>query len=73
MKEQIEFLTARLEAEKAQLSKRQEYFELMVKTDLHTSNFEANAISALNVMLESKAKIKELEFILQIMQMGVQA
>ena len=68
MKENIAFLTSRLETEKENLSKRQEYFELMVKTDLHTSNFEANAISALNVMLESKAKIKELEFILQIMR-----
>lgn len=56
-----EQLTTRLDAKKADLKKRQGYFQIMAQTEIHSGCFEQNAISDLLVMSQLKHEIEELE------------
>lgn len=68
MEEQIKFIEQRLETAKEQLRQRKEIFSVMVQNEIDTGCFEKNAISELNLMLETKSAIKELEFSLRCLK-----
>ena len=68
MDKQIEFIEQRLKEYKEQLSRRKEVFSVMVQNEIDTGCFEKNAISELNLMMEIKAAIKELEFSLRCLK-----
>lgn len=68
MDKQIEFIEQRLKEYKEQLSQRKEIFSVMVQNEIDTGCFEKNAISELNLMMEIKAAIKELEFSLRCLK-----
>ena len=68
MDKQIEFIEQRLREYKEQLSQRKEIFSVMVQNEIDTGCFEKNAISELNLMMEIKAAIKELEFSLRCLK-----
>ena len=68
MDKQIEFIEQRLREYKGQLSQRKEIFSVMVQNEIDTGCFEKNAISELNLMMEIKAAIKELEFSLRCLK-----
>ena len=68
MDKQIEFIEQRLKEYKEQLSQRKEVFSVMVQNEIDTGCFEKNAISELNLMMEIKAAIKELEFSLRCLK-----
>lgn len=68
MDKQIEFIEQRLKEYKEQLGRRKEIFSVMVQNEIDTGCFEKNAISELNLMMEIKAAIKELEFSLRCLK-----
>lgn len=68
MEKQIFFIQNQLNILRDSLAEEQEYFKVMVDREIHTSNFEKNAISVLNNMLEVRAKIHELEFVLNVLK-----
>ena len=64
----IDVLRTRMDIHKSQLQQEQTSFEIMVDTQLNSSTFENNAISALLNMKSHKDAIKEIEYALSILE-----
>lgn len=64
----IDVLRTRMDIHKSQLQQEQTSFEIMVDTQLSSSTFENNAISALLSMKSHKDAIKEIEYALSILE-----
>ena len=68
MENAISVLESRLDAKREQYKKAEEYFKFTTTQDHGSSNYESNAIGDLTSMLKLSAEIRELEFVLLILQ-----
>ena len=64
MNNTYEVIKRMLQNKKEELDRKQDYFKVMCDREMHTSNFERNAINDLMVMMTLKTEIQELETIL---------
>lgn len=65
MNNTYEVVKAKLQKKKEELATKQDYFKVFCDSEMHTGNFERNAINDLMVMLELRTEIKGLETIAQ--------
>ena len=61
MKKMYDLITERLNVKKAELSERQDQFDVMWANEKSSGCFERNAINALLIMQQLKSEIAELE------------
>lgn len=64
-------ITDRINTKKAELEKRQGWFQVMVEKEIHSGCFEQNAITDLLVMSQLKHEIEELEMQQTLMKVGI--
>lgn len=62
MKNMYKNIVERLNNKKAELSERQDQFDVMWNSEKHSGCFERNAINDLLIMQQLKSEIKELEY-----------
>lgn len=72
MKKMYNLITERINVKKAELSERQEQFDVMWHNEKNSGCFERNAINNLLIMQQLKSEIAELEYWETLMRVQVQ-
>lgn len=72
MKKMHDLITERINIKKAELSERQDQFDVMWHNERKSGCFERNAINDLLIMQQLKSEISELEYWETLMRVQIQ-